>query len=313
VLNHLLYGSALASGYGDPGHLFSLANVPRNLARYPRWLVETQTPWVMIGLLGPLLLSAPRADANRADRLPDGAGVGAADGAGATAGLTGRRLARALLAVVGVLLAIYLPYVPFDEWSYLRFLLPVVILLVALSSAVTVRLPAGLPAVPRVALLLGLTAGLAALSVGQVRERSVFGLRDSEARFVETAEWIRDHLPSDAVLLTVWHSGSVRYHGGRPSVLWDAVAPAQLDLVVDSLQRQGRTPFVVVESWEEAGFRKRFISASQLGALDWPPRAQVGRQVRVYDPAARGRFFRGQSVASERVWTASERRAFGRR
>ena len=51
-LNTRLYGSPLASGYGAASELFALANVPVNTGRYLRWLLETQTPFVLLGTRG---------------------------------------------------------------------------------------------------------------------------------------------------------------------------------------------------------------------------------------------------------------------
>src|SRR5687767_932106 len=59
MLNGARYGSPLASGYGDTEVLFSFAHVAPNLSRYPRWLLETQTPLVVLGTIAPLLLWTP--------------------------------------------------------------------------------------------------------------------------------------------------------------------------------------------------------------------------------------------------------------
>ena len=51
------YGSPLSSGY-DVGSLFGFENVVVNLRHYPRWLIESQTPIVLLALAVPWL--APR-------------------------------------------------------------------------------------------------------------------------------------------------------------------------------------------------------------------------------------------------------------
>ena len=43
---------------------------------------------------------------------------------------------------------------------------------------------------------------------------------------------VATRLPADAVLITVWQSGSVRFHAGRDAVLWDSLDPAWLDRAV---------------------------------------------------------------------------------
>jgi hypothetical protein len=288
ALNRALYGSFLRSGYGDPSQLFSVAHVVPNLERYFRWLTETHTPWVLLALLAPFVME-------RSERT---GGPGASP----------RTLAAVSLAMIATILLVYLPYVVFEDWWYLRFLLVGVVLVVVLASAVTVRglmrvaRPAAVPAVILVAALFG------TMFVRTARERHVFELRIFEARFVEAATWVRDYLPPEAVVLTLWHSGSVRYYGGRFTVVWDALPPDGLDAAVDYLTGIGRPPFLLFDGAESARFRERFGGTATLGPLDWPPRARIGHDVEVYDPADRARYRRGEPVTTERVWTAAERK-----
>jgi hypothetical protein len=285
-LNALLYGSPLGSGYGDPAHLFATANITRNAARYGEWLLATQSPWILLGIAAPWVL--------RRDR-------------------TSWQLSVAGLSILAILLAVYLPYVVFDSWSYLRFLLPGVAVLLACSGAVLDRWSERLPRIGRTVLMAGVCVAVAGFTLREARARGVFDLRAFEGRFAETGAWVRAHLPENAVILTVWHSGSTRYHGARMSVLWDAIEPDALDDVMASLATQGRAAYLLLEAWEEPVFRQRFAGRTPVGRLDWPPRAQIGREIRIYDPAARARHFRGDPVASERVWTEAERRRFAER
>lgn len=292
-LNQTLYGSPLSSGYGDPALLFKWKHVPQNLALYPNWLIGSQSPWILVGLTAPLWLR----------RRKDAPGAGYSPAILSAAGVA---------ALAGALL-VYLPYVVFDSWSYLRFLLPGVILLVVSSSAVTARGLRLLPARMGVATLSLLALALAGWSVQMARERHAFDLRLSESRFAEAGEWIDRRLPRDAVVLTIWHSGSVRMYGRRFTVLWDAIEPDELDSVVASLRMAGRTPYLLLENFEVPVFKARFAGHSPVSGLDWPPRAQIGRELVLFDPLDRARFYAGERVPTERVWTAAERAALRRR
>jgi hypothetical protein len=55
-LNNSLYGSPLASGYGELSSLFALHNVPANLRRYTEWFVDSQTPFALLGVAAFFLL-----------------------------------------------------------------------------------------------------------------------------------------------------------------------------------------------------------------------------------------------------------------
>ncbi len=297
AVQHLLYGSPFSSGYGSLDALFRLSHVPANLARYPRWLVETQSPVVLLGLAAPLAVWL--------------------QGRRATDTECGRRVGYACLNWLFALgaFAAYLPYVPFDRWWFLRFWLPGLLPLLALavcSVAASVapsarqttrgatRPGSATRAVTGALALFGCVA-LGAWQLGVARDRSVFDLRRFERKFVVAGEFVST-LPASAVVLAVWHSGAVQYYGGRPAVVWDAIPPGGLDAVVGSLRAQGREVFLLLEPREEEPFKARFGTASAYAHLDWPPRARFGSEVTLWALADRDRFLRGEVTRSERVW-----------
>ncbi len=268
-LNHALYGSLTGSGYGTATDLFSTSYVNDNLTNYSRALFQTQHIVPAMALLGPLVF----------------------------AGLK-RKGAVLLLGFAAVEMAIYLLYRPFPEWWYLRFLIPAIVVLLILASAAAVQilsrnLMGGL--IPILAALLGI------VGVRAAADRQAFDLHRSEGRYRETAQLVRDRLPANAVLITVWESGSVRFHAGREIVMWDALDPAWLDRAIGWLKSSGHQPYVLVERREEADFRARFRDRSEIGGLDWPPRFDLNRQVRIYDPDDRSRYLGGEAYPTENV------------
>jgi len=266
-LNHILYGSVIGSGYGDAGQLFSLSHVGANAANYGQAFYQTQTVFPLLALAAPLALAGEA-----------------------------RRLALWLLAFAGAVTAIYLLYQPFPEWWYLRFLIPAIVLTIVVACAVAAQLAdrgrlRGVVAIGTVALaLMGMRAAGA---------RQVLALQGLEGRYRVTAEVVADRLPPNAVLITVWQSGSVRFHAGRDAVVWDSLDPAWLDRAVAWLTAQGRAPYILVERREEGEFRDRFRGHAAIGALDWPPRFTIGGQARIFDPADRARYEAGESYPTE--------------
>jgi hypothetical protein len=269
AINRLLYGSAFASGYGDTATLFSTVHVGANLTNYGRALWETQHILPAIGLIAPAIFA-------------------------------GQRRARSifLLVAAAVVCGIYLLYTPFPEWWYLRFLMPALVMLLVLASAVVTHLlaranMAGL--VPIVAVVLGIFGTRAA---GQ---HDAFALQQLEGRYRQSAELIRDRLPANAVLITEWQSGSVRFHADREVVLWESLDPAWLDRAITWLKSRGLQPYILVERREEPQFRSRFRSQSEHGGLDWPPRFDLNRQVRIFDPDDRARYLAGEAYPTEQI------------
>ena len=269
-----LYGSPLSSGYGSLALLFAWSHVVPNLQRFPVWLLATHTPVVCLALAAPFLARSRRA----------------------------AWLSLLCLAVAGAVFASYVAYIPYDDWWYLRFVLPAVPLLLALTAAALTIPGARLPRRFRIPLGILVTAALALFFVSTASAKGVFRLREFESRFREAGEYVAARLPERAVVLSVWESGSVRYYGRRLSVTFDEIEPEWLDRVLAFLDSQGRPPYILLEAWEEPSFRARFQEHSRFGSLDWPPMAQVGNEVRLYNPADRARYYAGEATPMERVW-----------
>ena len=292
VLNDALYGSPFRTGYGEVKRLFELSRVPANAARYLGWLIETHTVFPLLAIAAPFIVPHDK-----------------------------RREVWLAIALIGITLLLYFMYTPFDDWSYLRFLLPAIaLMLVCASSAIVsalARAVAGGPAkaghyVPRAvdvvsgfsrtAILAVVTAAVAVFCVRAADVRLAFNLQALERRYRSAGHVVRDVLPDGAVVLAVWDSGAVRFHGRKEALAWHELDPAWLDKSLAWLDREGRAPFILLESWEEADFRKRFSGHSDVGKLDWPAKYEIDRVVRIFDPKDRERHERGDRVVTEYLW-----------
>jgi hypothetical protein len=268
-----LYGSPLASGYGSLSGYFGAGHIVPNLERYLTWLWQTHTPLVVVSALAPLVLPGA--------------------------------LSALMLGMFMVNLALYLPYAVFEDWSFLRFLLPTLPLLLILALAAIdaawrrIRLP-GRDWLRPGWLLGGVAIAWAAVMIGEARERNTFRLQSMEARFERAGTFVGERLPANAIVLASWQSGSVRFYSGRKTLAWHSLDPAWLDRALDYLRGRGYEPFLLMERWEEPGFRERF-STSALGALDWPPAFEIASQVRIYRPEDRERFLNGTASPTEYV------------
>ncbi len=275
VLQNAMYGSPFHSGYGSAGGLFSTSHIFPNLLRYPVWLFESHGPVVALALAAPFL--------------------------------SGRvREVLWLAAFIAGVAAAYLPYTVFEDWTYLRFLLPAFPVLLVLVARVVVRAVSALPESWRV-----LSVAVVILAIGwpwihSARERAVFELQSLEQKYPVTGAFVRDRLPAGAVIFAGQESGSVRYYSQRPTLAWDAFTPESLDAAVAYLEGRGIASFLVLERWEEEQFLVRHRRSSQIGALDWPPVAEVGSAVRIYRADDRRRYLGGGDVRTDHVW-------FGRR
>ena len=272
-VNRHLYGSPLNSGYEGFGALFAWANAGPNLAHYSRWLLETQTPFIVLAPAAPFLV---------------------------------RRAGLPIACSAAVFLS-YLFYVPFgpDEWGYLRFLLPALPALLVLSVAAASEIAVRLGAAPRsaIAALVVLVAGLAAWQAREAVRRGVFLTAVADRRYVEVGRYVAVALPADAVVIANLHAGAIHYYSGRLTLRYDWLERGWLDESVAVLARKGYHPYIALDEGEESQFRERFGPQNTLARLDWPATALRSQpvRVRIYDPADRARFLAGGAIDTAEI------------
>jgi hypothetical protein len=276
ALNAIWYGSPFKSGYGGFDYLYQTANLFPNLTRYPRWLLESQTPIVMLAIVAPFLL--PRTAVSPETTAEP------------------RRTAVMWIAFVLAVFACYIFYAPFDAWWYVRFLLPAFGPLAVLTAVGIVSISTRVAGRAR---LLAVAAFVGVIGWHGVRyaiDHSTFMLKRGEQKYAAVGNYIATHLPERGVFLSIQHSGSARYYSGRLTIRFDWIDPKWLDRALDDLRSRGYHPYFLLEEFEEEQFRARFAADSSLGALDWPPIARLPRtpDVKIYDPA------QAQHTASDR-------------
>ena len=271
AVNARLYGSALSAGYGPVEALYSWHHWKANVLAYGGWLIDLNTPFILLAFLAPF-----------AARV------------------------RHWLAMVGffaLLCACYLWYTPFATWPFLRFLLPAIPLLFILSSAVVVRAVSLLPVTLRTAAVFILCTLLPIWYVIKLDTLTMFATQRSEHRYVAIGTYLGRTLPPNAVVLSMIQSGSIRLYGDRLTVRWDMLPADKLDAAVGTLRAGGYHPYLLLEEWEVPMFRDLFSAPNQFGRLDWPP-AFIYRdfgKVSIYDFDDRARFFSGVNVAPRMV------------
>ncbi len=261
ALNVYLYGGPLTFGYGTLLESYGFASLPANVSNHVAWLAQTQTPLVFLAFI-PLIVR------------------------GALGGGTNAVSPRAsLFALFALTFLSYAFYSPFDHWFYLRFLLPAYPALFVLLAAAIVWIAAKVPIVARVPLAAVICTIIVASGAKVARDTGIFNSADYERRHIRAAEALALHAPANAMVLSVQHSGSVRYYANRITLRYDWLKEDQLDTAVRDMLAAGFQPFMVVDDWEADEFRHRFSPGSRLGRLDWEPVARVAGQpaVRIYE------------------------------
>jgi len=232
VLYTAWYGAPWNSGYGAAADIFGASNVIPNLRRYPVWLWKSQSPLILLALL-PLLPAFSR----RADR----------------------RAVLLCAALFAATLASYLAYAPFEEWWYLRFLLPAMPALLVLTALGFIAATERLPYVWSRLALMALVIVMVMLARQYTTTYSAPGtLRDGERRYADVGHFVNQSLPRNAIVLAIQESGSVRHYGGRMTIRWDLIDRDWTPRVIGELERLGLHPYLLLEDFETTQFRNWF-------------------------------------------------------
>lgn len=247
LVNRALNGSPLISGYGSLAGAFSSEFFWQNLTRYPRWLVETQSPIVLLGIAALAVPARALWPAAR-DRTP---------------------ILLMLPSAVAIWL-FYLFYRVYEEWWFLRFVLTSwPFFMVGLGAVLALAARRG----GRLTTAL-LVTGVVALGAWQVTvaiDRSAFNLWKEERRYVTVGRAVRRITDRQSVVFAMQHSGSVRYYGGRMTLRYDGFTGAWIDRVVRWLGDRGITSYMLLDDWEVPIAREQFSQLETGRRLLEPP------------------------------------------
>ncbi len=264
------YGSLLQSGYGSAEDLFALANIAPNAMRYFNWLIAT----------APVLLLAP---------------IGFAR-------LRQQPLPRALAIFSALVIFSYLIYGVFDQWSYLRFLLPALAVFAIFAAIELHGWIERWPVSWRSPLLLVVMLGITAYSLFVARSFETFRLADQFRRVEQVAEFIGGYSAEHPVIISGEQSGAMRYYTTRPIVRWEAATPEALRAAMTAIERSGHSTYIALDAWEEEPFRKKFAAIPEV-QLDWPPMLDAGmsHRTRLWRISDRARFLEGHQLPTVRL------------
>ncbi|HYN08903.1 MAG TPA: hypothetical protein VES67_16090 [Vicinamibacterales bacterium] len=249
-----LYGSPFVSGYGTFDQQLAWPNVARNFRNYMSWLIDSQSLLVVAGIAA-LLVPVRRLWPGVADRR--------------VFWITG------LFSVV--LWAQFCFYLVFEDWGYLRFLLPfwpLVMLGMGSAAMAGLRSRRAFVVLATAWVILGL--GVRGLAV--VAERGVFDQWAGDSDYVGAAHAVQSVTEPNSVVLTLLHSGTVRYYGGRVTMRYDILDREWLDPAVAWLTARGVHVYALLDQAaiddyrsEVEYFRQRFSGQQTVGRLNAPP------------------------------------------
>lgn len=251
--NQAQYGNPLDFGYLGASEFFRWANVSANLRSYPASLVKTHSIFAFLGFAA-VPIALWREWKGREDATPI-------------------VIALSALALIVVNYAIYLPYLNYELWTYLRFVLVGLTALFILSSALTVWAADWLASRSRLLIPVALIPVAVVAWTGTPMIRDALREWKRAESVLMMGHYLREVSPRDAVFLCYVHCGSVAYYTGKPIVRLDLIQP-DLDTTIARLQRQRFQPALILDEAIETAERLQLVfGASEYARLDWTPRA----------------------------------------
>jgi hypothetical protein len=246
AINRELYGSAASSGYGGLAASFAWAHVLPNLTRFLQWIVETQTPLAILGLLA-VVFPVRRVWPCVADRT----------------------VFAVIWLYVAVLWGQYSAYLEFNDAGYLRFLLPSwPFMMLGLAGVLLAIGRASRPGAQ--ALVAGVVLALGVWQMHTAVRRDVFEQRQAARHDAPLGRLVRAHTHENSVILTFHRSGSLRYYAGRTTARYDMLDPDWLDRAVAWMTARGVHVYALLDAGEMAEFKRRFATQHLASALNRP-------------------------------------------
>ncbi len=234
-LNWYWYGSPLTSGYGGLDALYSTKFIWPNLQHYWAWLIDAQTPMILLAFAAPFVLRPPREEKYRV----------------------------VLLTVVYpvAVFGMYVSYVVFNNWWYLRFVLPAFPVLFASLGAILVEfVRQSQRRTTAILLVAAVTGSMAFQGWKYAQQKGGFRSEDRFARAVDFA----NTLPQNTVLVSLGHSGTLHFYTGRDVLRWDLLLGTELDGPLAYLRRLGHPVYFIGDPFEATEFQRQFSGQHTL-------------------------------------------------
>jgi 4-amino-4-deoxy-L-arabinose transferase-like glycosyltransferase len=249
------YGSPLHSGYGSLGELFGFDRVAVNAEQYADWFFDSQTALPLIGLV------APAVHWNRTSRI---------------------RAFLVLTVFPCAVLALYLLYqfvIPADAWAYLRFLIPALPLLMVGFAIVVLELSRRAKKWSIVRATCAVLIWWAAVhGLQYAREHEVLGFKALDQRYARAVTYAQA-LPQTSILVSLGHSGPLRFYTGRDVLRFDSLNGKDIDIAIAYFESRGEKLFFIGDLFEVDFFREWFAGTEALDRLQSVPPVDLGGAV----------------------------------
>jgi hypothetical protein len=219
--SHAAYGKLFTTGYGDSAGLESKW-IGLTLAHYGRWLPVVLSPLVIWVLGLPAIVTRHG------------------------------RVVWLLLAWIAIFAGFYSAYsCTHETWWYLRFLLPAAPAL-AIGALLVLQTLFRPSIAPKTATLLACCGLLFVYSweVHWTRKLGALDAGEGERTYPLVADWLNEHLPHNAALAVMQHSGAVYYSTNFIFIRWDGLKPDRFRRIASALERSGRPLYAVLSPFE---------------------------------------------------------------
>jgi len=237
IMNHLVYGKSVTTGYGDFTSLFGLRYVDASLRNYLSWIPVEMTPLIVLALGFPFVAANMRYWAR----------VGVI----------------IWFATFASFYATY--YYTHETWWYLRFLLPAFPALIVGMLAVLASFAERSPSLKFAGYFL-VICFLLRWNVVWTRKLYALESGSGEKVYAESCEFIKKSLPANAVILCMQESGAILYYTDHTIVRWDCIGETDFQEIVSACSKTGQQIYMVLFPFEEGAALKKFSGAKWISS-----------------------------------------------
>jgi hypothetical protein len=239
ALNRMVYGSALATGYGNVYDLFGVRFLHETLLNYVSSLPKELTPLVALIIIFPFVRG----------------------------GIASRQKVGLWLWILALFGFYSVYFCTHETWWYLRFVLPAFPPLIAIAMLVLSPAARKWPHFAMAGWIL-LAAGILAWNANWTSKLAATAIGDFEQVYPETCDYLRLRTPPASVVMCMQASGAVFYYTNDVIVRSDSIGNNDFMRIAGACEKSNRSIYMVLFPFERDAALARFSRGRwQLAAM----------------------------------------------
>lgn len=245
ILNHVLYGKFITTGYGDFSEFFSPEFIPLSIKSYARYLILELTPFLLLGV-GIFMPKIWRQNQRVVVVIT------------------------AWIASFSIFYSCY--YFTHETWGYMRFLLPIFPAIILAMILTAQNIHESFPQFRRVILIFFLTFSFSWQA--SVLERLPV-ITDQDESYFKSINLVKDILPENSIFVAIQTSGALLNYTNFPIIRYDAMDRKDLEKIDEVAKKARRPIYAMLYPFEVKEVLEKFPG-------DWKKIRETDNQISIW-------------------------------